>query len=116
MAGLKSFKEPVYLILGGSDKGLDYKNLANYINKNKNIKSVALIGQLKEKLYKIIDNQKVKRFKNLKDAVLTLFKKAGKNSVVLLSPGAASFDMFESYAQRGDEFKKIVKSLKRRKR
>ena len=50
LAALKSFKESIHLILGGSDKGLDYKNLAGYISKSKNIKTIALIGQIKEKL------------------------------------------------------------------
>ncbi|TSC90798.1 MAG: UDP-N-acetylmuramoylalanine--D-glutamate ligase [Parcubacteria group bacterium Gr01-1014_2] len=115
LAALKSFKEPTHLILGGFDKGLDYKNLAGYISRSKNIKTIALIGQLKEKLYRILKPKsklKIKKFKSLKDTVLTLYKKADKNEVVLLSPGAASFDMFSGYAQRGREFKKIVKQLK----
>lgn len=146
LAALKSFEEPihpvrgregsqrtsasngVHLILGGSDKGLDYLGLAKYISKSKNIRTVALIGQIRNKLSKVIkDELKIKKraiakshsepkvlllgFKNLKDAVLTLFKKADKNEVVILSPGAASFDMFSSYAERGDEFKKIVRKI-----
>ncbi|MEK7203698.1 MAG: UDP-N-acetylmuramoyl-L-alanine--D-glutamate ligase [Patescibacteria group bacterium] len=130
LAALKSFKEPihpvrgrgalralaasngVHLILGGSDKGLDYKKLTKYISTNtKNAKSIALIGQIKNKLYKIISNKKARKFKNLKDAVLTLYKNAGKNEVVLLSPAAASFDMFSGYGERGEKFKKIVAGL-----
>ncbi|MEK7579977.1 MAG: UDP-N-acetylmuramoyl-L-alanine--D-glutamate ligase [Patescibacteria group bacterium] len=132
LAALKAFDEPihpvrgregsqrasasngVHLILGGSDKGLNYKKLAKYILKSKNIKTVALIGQIKNKLHKQIGVEKSKRFKTLKDAVLTLFKKSDKNEVVLLSPGAASFDMFQSYIHRGDEFKKLVQQLQRR--
>ncbi len=116
LAALKSFTEPVHLILGGYDKGLDYKELTNHISKSENIKTVALIGQLKNKLYKILKSKtgvKIKKFKNLKEAVLTLYKKAAKNEVVLLSPGAASFDMFQNYTDRGDEFKKLVRQLER---
>ena len=117
LAALKSFKEPVHLILGGSDKGLDYKKLAEYISKSKNIKTIALIGQLKEKIYGILkpkEGLRIKRFKSLKEAVLTLYKNCDKNEIVLLSPAAASFDMFQSYAERGRQFKKIVRQLRRR--
>ena len=113
LAALKSFKESLHIILGGSDKGLDYRKLARFILKSKNIKSAALIGQIKNTLYKLIGPKKSKKIKTLKDAVLYLFKKSGKNEVVLLSPAAASFDMFESYAHRGKEFKKIVNRLRR---
>ena len=120
LAALRSFKEPIHLILGGSDKGLGYGKLIFYISKSRNVRSVTLIGQLKNKLYKLIKkhNQRkslsVKKVETLKDAVLTLYKKTAKNDVVLLSPAAASFDMFESYAKRGEEFKKLVRQIQRR--
>ncbi len=121
LTALKSFEKPVHLILGGSDKGLDYKNLIKYIAKAKNIKTVVLIGQIKNKLNKLlknyelrITNLKTKRVKTLKEAVLTCFKSSGRNEVVLLSPAAASFDMFANYAQRGDEFNKIVNRMEER--
>ncbi|MEK7536868.1 MAG: Mur ligase family protein [Patescibacteria group bacterium] len=117
LAALKSFNEPIHLILGGSDKGLNYQKLAGYISKSKNVKSVMLIGQLKNKIYRIFKPRlefQVKKIKSLKTAVLTAFKNTAKNEVVLLSPGAASFDMFESYAERGEKFKKLVRGLKSR--
>ena len=115
LAALKSFNEPLHLILGGSDKGLDYEKLTEYILKSKNIRTTALIGQIKNKLYELLTHGriKIKRFKTLKEAVLTSVKNAGKNEVVLLSPAAASLDMFENYAQRGEEFKKLVRRLQR---
>lgn len=118
LAALKSFQEATHLILGGSDKGLDYEKLTSYISKSKNIKSIMLIGQLKNKLYKLLKNYglqitdlKIRKVKTLKEAVFTLSKKTVKNEVVLLSPAAASFDMFESYVERGQEFKKLVRDL-----
>ncbi len=135
LAALKSFQEPVHLILGGSDKGLDYKNLAGYISKSKNIKTIALIGQIKNKLYKLLTNSKkrqrfpathgnlrremansklkIRKFKSLKEAGLTLYKKADKNEVVLLSPASASFGMFQNYTERGNKFKQLVKQFRR---
>lgn len=114
LAALKSFKEPIHLILGGFDKGLDYKDLAEYVSKSKNVKSIALIGQLKNKLYKILKpkaNLKIKKFGNFKKAVMTLYKNAEKGDVILMSPAAASFGMFQNYAERGEKFKQIVKSI-----
>jgi len=122
LAALKSFKESLHLILGGSDKGLDYKKLAEYISKSKNIRSVALIGQIKNKLFNALCslhdrdiniNKKFYKFKTLKQAVLTCFKNAGKNEIVILSPGAASFGMFQNYAERGREFKKLIFAMKK---
>ena len=117
LAALESFDEPIHLILGGSDKGLNYKNLGRYILKSKKIKTIALIGQIKNNLFKILgggNENKIKKFENFKKAVLTLYKKANKNELVLLSPAAASFGMFENYAHRGNQFKKLVKQLERK--
>lgn len=123
LAGLKSFNQPIHLILGGYDKGLNYKNLIKYIFKADNINTVLIIGQIKEKLFKEFVSQKFKmrnkklkiiKSKSLREAVLTTKKFSNKNEVVLLSPAAASFDMFENYIDRGKKFKEIVRSLKRR--
>ena len=48
----------------------------------------------------------------MKDAVLKAFHAAAPVDVVLLSPGCASFDMYDNYAQRGDDFRKAVNKLK----
>jgi UDP-N-acetylmuramoylalanine--D-glutamate ligase len=49
---------------------------------------------------------------SMKDAVLKAFQAAAPGDVVLLSPGCASFDMYDNYAQRGDDFRKAVNKLK----
>jgi len=137
LAALKSFEELIHLIIGGYDKGLDYKKLIKHISKSRNIKSIMLIGQLKNKLYKLLKkhNQRknllIKKVSTLKEAVLvpyeaarihsvsllrmglTLLKSSGKEEIVLLSPAAASYDMFQNYAERGEKFKLLVKNLKK---
>lgn len=117
IAAIKAFPEPITLILGGYDKGLNYKGLAEIIAKRKNFKTVILIGGLSGK----INNQLKKTsfhgkiIKLGKSAMRAIVQKAydvtPKGGIILLSPAAASFDMFKDYKDRGNQFKKAVKSL-----
>jgi len=114
MAAIKSFTEPQTLILGGSDKGLDYRKLGNLINRTKNVVNIILIGQIKDQIKKHIE--KKKNIYDLGTSPMTkivekAFRVTAKNGVVVLSPAAASFDMFENYKDRGNQFKKAVKNL-----
>lgn len=107
---LKSFNTPIHLILGGQDKGNDYKLIEELVKKN--VKQIYAIGsssdKIKDYFSKLID---VKTFLTLKEAVENAFKNSQKNEVVLLSPACASFDMFENYEDRGNQFKQIVNNL-----
>ncbi len=120
-AAIRAFKEPKILISGGKDKGLNYSPLAKAL-KNSNTKLVILFGENKRKIAKAILSRKYKvvLVKNLKAAVNLAYKTA--KSVMLhdtcsmfhaiFSPASASFDMFKDYADRGEKFKKLVRSLK----
>ncbi len=112
-AAIMSFPNiPKILIAGGKDKGLDYKPLSDALSKN-NVKITILFGENKNKIYRAIKGKtKVNIASNLKTAVSIAFKNAISGDVVLFSPGAASFDMFDNYSERGNAFKAIVKSLK----
>lgn len=118
IAAINSFIEPITIILGGYDKGLDYKELGKVISERKNIKTVILIGDVAEKIKKCLDKAKFKNKTIMMDKkkMSTIVKKAfsltPKGGVVLLSPAAASFDMFKDYKVRGEQFKKAVRSLK----
>ena len=118
IAAINSFKEPLTLILGGYDKGLDYSQLINEIIKYKNKLKVILIGDLQEKIYDLLSKSFSKEniIKLDKSSMDEIIKKAveitPKNGVVLLSPAAASFDMFKDYKERGSLFKKAVLELK----
>jgi UDP-N-acetylmuramoylalanine--D-glutamate ligase len=116
IAAINSFTEPETLILGGSDKGLSYQDLGNAINKTKNIENIILIGITGPLIDKYLDSNLQFTIYNLqKTNMEEIVKKAlevtPKGGVVILSPASASFDMFENYKDRGNQFKKAVQSL-----
>lgn len=118
IAAINSFNEPITLILGGSDKGLNYDGMAKVLAKKKNLRTAILIGEIankiKKSLYredfkgKIIDLGKT----TMRKVVKTALRSTPKGGVVLLSPASASFDMFKDYKDRGNQFKEVVKLLK----
>ncbi|MBQ9016892.1 UDP-N-acetylmuramoyl-L-alanine--D-glutamate ligase [Candidatus Saccharibacteria bacterium] len=113
---LKSFDNtPLVLIAGGSDKGVDLGPAKRAIFDRKNLLKAVLIGETAEKL---AENENPERyvlagtdFKKAIETAKALAEEAKEPAVVLLSPVAASFDMFKSYKDRGDRFKAIVNSL-----
>ena len=118
IAAINSFLEPETVILGGSEKGLDYSELGKIIAGRKNLQNVVLIGAIREKIRKallsagfggkIIDLQT----KPMTEIVKIALQITPKGGVVLLSPAAASFDMFANYKERGKSFKEAVLALK----
>ncbi len=107
---LQGFESPVILILGGRDKGNDYSEIKDMVEKN--VKHIVAIGESKEKVVNFFkDIVRVTRADSMEDAVNKSAGEARKGDIVLLSPACASFDMFENYEQRGREFKRIVKAL-----
>jgi len=116
IAAIKSFKNPEILILGGSGKGSDFSELGKIIGKTKNIKAIIGIGKewerIKEQI-EIVDSGflVVEGAKDMRTIVAAIQKIAKPQDVVLLSPACASFDMFKSYKERGDQFKEEVGKL-----
>lgn len=110
---LESFPQigKIILIMGGKDKGFSFKELSNLVRKK--VKNLILLGETKEKIAKDLKKTEVNIdfVDNMKQAVNLAFKKAKKGDIILLSPGCSSFDMFKNYQERGDVFKKEVKSL-----
>ena len=108
---LETMENPVVWVMGGVDKGNDYSELSNLV-KDK-VKAIICLG---------IDNQKIiKAFGHLvetivevgsaTEAVAYAYRLAKKNETVLLSPACASFDLFENYEDRGNQFKQAVRKL-----
>ncbi|WP_422090318.1 UDP-N-acetylmuramoyl-L-alanine--D-glutamate ligase [Tenacibaculum ovolyticum] len=108
---LECMDSPTVWIVGGVDKGNDYTDLLPLVREK--VKAIVCLG---------LDNQKIiETFGNVVDvlvetagaeeAVKVANKVAKSGDVVLLSPACASFDLFESYEDRGDKFKEAVKSL-----
>lgn len=108
---LKSFDEPILLILGGQDKGNDYNQIKDLVIQK--VKKIYAIGSSAKKVYNFFNDIKRVEIKNsLEDAVNTASCEAKKGDVVLLSPACASFDMFNNYEHRGKVFKEAVNKLK----
>jgi UDP-N-acetylmuramoylalanine--D-glutamate ligase len=108
---LDSFNVPMALILGGRDKGNDYTKLADQIREK--VHTVIAIGEarpmIEEQLKDVAPNFETADTMN--EAVRTGKNKTKRGEVVLLSPACASFDMYENYEHRGNEFKRIVNGL-----
>lgn len=108
---LESFNSPLVLILGGRDKGNDYLKLADQIREK--VHTVVAIGEavplIEEQLKSTVPY--FKTAVTMDDAVKKAQKSAKRGEVVLLSPACASFDMYDNYEQRGDDFKQSVNKL-----
>ncbi len=112
---LASFKKPVILIAGGSDKGSDFHNFACDITAS-SVKKIFLIGQVREKIKEVLMRRgfnNVTAADTLEECVEKAFYEARRGDVVLLSPACASLDMFKNYEQRGDIFAACVNKLKK---
>ncbi len=107
---LRSFKNPIYLILGGKDKGNDYNQIKLPVQNN--VKKIYAIGSSANKVYNFFcDMVPTEIKKDLEDCITSAKKEAENGDIVLLSPACASFDMFNNYEHRGEVFKNIVNSL-----
>ena len=104
-------KSKIILIAGGSDKKLNYKNLAEEIKKNVSFLFL-LPGTASKKIKKGLEKfDKIYLVKSMKEAVKKAVSLAQKGDIILLSPGAASFDLFKNEFDRGEQFKEAVKNL-----
>ncbi len=112
IAGLRAFAPaPVVVIAGGSDKGLDYADLARIIVER--CRAAVLIGETAPTLASLIgDRVPVRLAAGMDDAVAAAAAVAHPGDVVLLAPAAASFDMFADYAARGDAFRRAVLAIR----
>ena len=111
IAALEAFGDsPIVLIAGGRGKGLDYGELADAIGRR--AKGAILIGETADTLAGLIGSRlPVQRAATMDEAVGMAGRQAVAGDVVLLSPAAASFDMFADYAARGDAFRAAVAAL-----
>jgi UDP-N-acetylmuramoylalanine--D-glutamate ligase len=108
---LQSFEDPIILITGGIDKGGDFSELNELLQKK--VRAAVLIGKASQQMSKEWDSIiPLYSVSTLEEAVNSAFDLAKKGDVVLLSPACSSFDMFNDYEDRGNQFKNLVMSLK----
>jgi len=109
---LEGVSKPIVWIVGGTDKGNDYTQLDSLIEKN--IKAAVFLGIDNKKLISHFENKISlwKEAKSMEEAVKYAKEFAEEGDVVLLSPACASFDLFKSYEDRGEQFKKQVLEIK----
>jgi len=107
-AALDTFNDsPVILLLGGSDKNMDFSELLPHLGK---VRLAVCFGACGRKIAQAIAaSVPVRTAENFKDAVELACASARKGDTVLLSPACASFDMFRDYRERGETFKQLVR-------
>ncbi|MBM3210267.1 UDP-N-acetylmuramoyl-L-alanine--D-glutamate ligase [Candidatus Saccharibacteria bacterium] len=117
LAAVKAFSGSLHLIIGGYDKGGDYRELAKTLRESELLKKVYCIGANRRKIIANlqqagVDSAKIVEVQGNYDE---LFERLGayvhRGDTVVLSPAAASFDMFKNYKERGDQFIKRVQAL-----
>jgi len=117
MAAIRSFDEPIVLMLGGKDKDLPWEDLAHLAHER--VDHVVVFGMAAEKILSALGKPgsgekrpySVQRGENLQEAVRLAAEVAESGDVVLLSPGGTSFDQFSDFAERGEWFKTWVQKL-----
>ena len=108
ITALNSFNQPTILLLGGYDRGHSFHDLDNSM---KNVKCVVCFGETKNRIEEFCNDLKIKCYKNdtLKEAMNVVKDICTPGDVVLLSPACASWDQYDRFEDRGDEFKNLVR-------
>lgn len=108
ITALNSFDKPTILLLGGYDRGHSFHDLDDSM---KNVKCVVCFGETKNRIEGFCNDLNIKCYKNdtLKEAMNVVKDICTPGDVVLLSPACASWDQYDRFEDRGDEFKKLVR-------
>jgi UDP-N-acetylmuramoylalanine--D-glutamate ligase len=109
IAALRAFDRPIVLIAGGKAKGTDFAEMGRVVSSR--AKAVVLIGEAADDIARTIKRASVHRAGSMIEAVRLAASLAVPGDVVLLSPGCASFDMFASAEDRGQQFTAAVAGL-----
>ncbi|MFN5652742.1 MAG: UDP-N-acetylmuramoyl-L-alanine--D-glutamate ligase [Flavobacteriia bacterium] len=108
---LESMEKPTVWIVGGVDKGNDYSELFELASQK--VKAIVCLGLDNQKIIEAFKDkvEVIVEAKSANEAVSFAYQLAGKDDAVLLSPACASFDLFSSYEDRGQQFKQAVRML-----
>jgi len=108
---LNSFDEPIIWVVGGIDKGNNYDDLIPLVKRK--VKAIICLGKQNKNLIDVFSKctELIISTDNMNDAVNSAYKVSKPGDVVLLSPACSSFDLFDSYEDRGNKFKEEVRKL-----
>lgn len=108
ITALNSFDKPTILLLGGYDRGHSFHDLDDSM---KNVKCVVCFGETNNRIEEFCNDLNIKCYKKdtLKEAMNVVKDICTPGDVVLLSPACASWDQYDRFEDRGDEFKKLVR-------
>ncbi len=111
---IASQRKPIYLLGGGADKKLDYEEMASLINTTPELVKLALFkGAATDKLIPLINQAKILGvYDSMSSAFAAVINAAKEGSIVALSPGCASFGVFNNEFDRGDQFNTEVEKFK----
>ena len=122
LAALRSFEDPIVLLAGGRDKKLPWDEFARETVQR--VRSLVTFGEAGPMIARVVEEQRgggageqrsklegITQVETLDEAVEAAARLARPGDVVLLSPGAASFDAFRDFVERGDRFKELVRTL-----
>ncbi len=108
---LDGIKKSIVWIVGGVDKGNDYSELMPMVREK--VKGIICLGMDNSKLFETFGNvvEPMVETTSMEEAVKIAYKMASRGDAVLLSPACASFDLFNNYEDRGDQFKAAIRKL-----
>lgn len=110
MKAIETFSKPVILIMGGRDKGSNFRLLQDLIRRH--VKKLIIMGEARKNIQSALDHITPTQIAGtLEDAVFEAYMATEPGDVVLLSPACSSFDMYSDYTERGDSFCELVNHL-----
>ena len=116
IAAIEAFSQPIILLAGGRDKDLDWHRFAQVVQER--VRVVVLFGEAAGMIEVALQSEMsmsdpldIRRVQNLQAAVEIAAEITRKGDIVLLSPGGTSFDEFENYELRGEQFRRMVKGI-----
>ncbi len=113
ICAIESLKNVNTIIIGGMDRGIDYTILIQYLNQS-DIENIILLPDTNVRINALLNHEKstkhIVMVHDLEEAVQQSFECTKKNTTCLLSPAAASYGFYRNFEERGDHFKKLVKT------
>lgn len=111
LRALDSFDENIILIMGGKETGVNFEALRSPVKRK--VKTLILFGESKERINRDLgDFSETFLIGTFEEAILIAYQKSRINDIVLLSPGCPAFDLFDSFEERGEYFREMIRKFK----